>query len=178
MSWKGSIVRKGDVGTAKNYLIFEEIDELNRIVTMCSYGLRRRSGETPRTRHNGGMSCSNSNSVLSFNERDVLTHAGKLQMKVAQKLAAKRYDNFDLKRKERVAIAADNEDIKALENLAKDLQRPRRWRMIEEFSQRAVDMTEYRQMIGILPMGDACSKVTDGTHDTPKNPCLIGDFHI
>jgi len=27
-SWKGSIVRKGDVTTAKNYLSAEELDEL------------------------------------------------------------------------------------------------------------------------------------------------------
>lgn len=33
-SWKGSIVRKGDVGTAKNYLKAEEVEELNRIVVM------------------------------------------------------------------------------------------------------------------------------------------------
>ena len=29
-SWKGSVVRKGDVGTAKNYLKAEEVEELNR----------------------------------------------------------------------------------------------------------------------------------------------------
>jgi hypothetical protein len=33
-SFRGSVVRKGDIGTAKNYLQKEEIEELNRIVTM------------------------------------------------------------------------------------------------------------------------------------------------
>ena len=33
-SWKGEVVRKGDVTVAKNYLNHEEIDALNRIVTM------------------------------------------------------------------------------------------------------------------------------------------------
>ena len=33
-SWKGSIVRKGDVSIAKNYLKQEEIKDLNEIVTM------------------------------------------------------------------------------------------------------------------------------------------------
>jgi hypothetical protein len=33
-TWKGSIVRKGDVGTAKNYLNADEVEELNRIVVM------------------------------------------------------------------------------------------------------------------------------------------------
>ena len=32
--WKGEIVRKGDITTAKNYLSENEIDELNRIVVM------------------------------------------------------------------------------------------------------------------------------------------------
>lgn len=32
--WKGEIVRKGDITTAKNYLSENEIDELNRIVLM------------------------------------------------------------------------------------------------------------------------------------------------
>ncbi len=33
-SWKGGAVRKGDVTIAKNYLKENEIEELNRIVTM------------------------------------------------------------------------------------------------------------------------------------------------
>lgn len=120
MSWKGSIVRKGDVGIAKNYLNSEEIDELNRIVTMyLDYAEDQAKRRAPVTM---AQWADKLDSFLSFNERDVLTHAGKLQMKVAQKLAADRYDTFDLKRKEAEAIAADAEDIEALENLAKDLE--------------------------------------------------------
>ncbi len=119
-SWKGSIVRKGDVGTAKNYLNTEEIDELNRIVTMyLDYAedqAKRRKSVTM------AQWADKLDGFLSFNDRDVLTHAGKLQMKVAQKLAADRYDAFDQKRKKAEAIAADEEDIQALENLAKDLK--------------------------------------------------------
>ena len=33
-SWKGDLVRKRDVGTAKNYLKAEEVEELNHIVVM------------------------------------------------------------------------------------------------------------------------------------------------
>ncbi|MFD1199140.1 virulence RhuM family protein [Brucella gallinifaecis] len=120
MSWKGSIVRKGDVGIAKNYLNSEEIDELNRIVTMyLDYAEDQAKRRAPVTMSQWADKL---DSFLSFNERDVLTHAGKLQMKVAQKLAADRYEAFDLKRKEAEALAADAEDIEALENLAKDLE--------------------------------------------------------
>jgi hypothetical protein len=33
-SWKGTMVRKGDVTTAKNFLQADEIDILNRIVNV------------------------------------------------------------------------------------------------------------------------------------------------
>jgi len=33
-TWKGSIVRKGDIIVAKNYLSEDEIDTLNRLVTI------------------------------------------------------------------------------------------------------------------------------------------------
>jgi len=33
-SWKGSIVRKQDINMAKNYLIHDEIDTLNRLVVI------------------------------------------------------------------------------------------------------------------------------------------------
>ena len=42
-------------------------------------------------------------------------------MEVAQKLAAKRYNEFDTKRKKAEAIAADEEDIRDLESLEKKL---------------------------------------------------------
>lgn len=120
MSWKGSIVRKGDVGIAKNYLNSEEIDELNRIVTMyLDYAEDQAKRRAPVTMSQWADKL---DSFLSFNERNVLTHAGKLQMKVAQKLAADRYEAFDLKRKEAEAVVADKEDITTLEQIAKAME--------------------------------------------------------
>lgn len=120
MSWKGSIVRKGDVGIAKNYLNAEEVEELNRIVTMyLDYAEDQAKKRKAVTMEKWAEKL---DAFLEFNERDLLTHAGKLQMKVAQKLAAERYETFDLKRKEAEALAADEEDIEALENLAKQVE--------------------------------------------------------
>jgi len=120
MSWKGSIVRKGDVGTAKNYLGKEEVEELNRIVTMyLDYAEDQATRRKPVSMEQWADKL---DAFLEFNERDLLTHAGKVQMKVAQNLAATRYDAFDAKRKEAQAIAADAEDIQALEDLAKEIE--------------------------------------------------------
>jgi hypothetical protein len=60
---------------------------------------------------------------LSFNERDVLTHAGRLQMEVAQKLAAERFEVFDTKRRKAEALAADADDIAQLEEMEKAARR-------------------------------------------------------
>ena len=56
---------------------------------------------------------------LSFNERDVLTHAGRLRMDVAQKLAAERFEAFDANRRATEALAADTDDIAQLEEIEK-----------------------------------------------------------
>jgi hypothetical protein len=56
---------------------------------------------------------------LSFNERDVLTHAGRLRMDVAQQLAVERFEVFDANRRAVEAVAADEVDIAALEEMEK-----------------------------------------------------------
>ncbi len=121
MAFKGSIVRKGDVGIAKNYLKKEEVEDLNRIVTM--YLDYAEDQAQRRKTVNMAEWADKLDAFLEFNERDLLTHAGKVQMKVAQKLAAQRYEEFDAKRKQTEALKADEEDIEALENLAKELKR-------------------------------------------------------
>lgn len=120
-SWKGSVVRKGDVGTAKNYLRAEEVEELNRIVVMyLDYAedqAKRRRAVTM------AQWADKLDAFLSFNERDVLTHAGRLRMDVAQKLAVKRFEMFDANRRTAEALAADEADIARLEEMEKTAKR-------------------------------------------------------
>ncbi|MFZ3032860.1 MAG: virulence RhuM family protein [Parvibaculum sp.] len=116
-SWKGSVVRKGDVGTAKNYLHAEEVEELNRIVVMyLDY-----AEDQARRRRPVAMAewADKLDAFLSFNERDALTHAGRLRMDVAQKLAVERFEVFDANRRAAEALAADEADIVQLEEMEK-----------------------------------------------------------
>jgi hypothetical protein len=114
-TWKGSIVRKVDVGTAKNYLKAEEVEELNRMVVMyLDYAEDQAKRRQPVTMTEWADKL---DAFLSFNERDVLTHAGKLRMDVVQKLAAERFELFDAKRRSAEAVAADESDIAVLEDL-------------------------------------------------------------
>ena len=58
---------------------------------------------------------------LEFNEQEILTHAGKVKAEVAKKIAKTRYVKFDNKRKRAEALAADEEDLKQLEEIEKKL---------------------------------------------------------
>lgn len=77
-TWKGSIVRKQDVGTAKNYLKQEEVAKLNRIVTMyLDYAEEQAERRKTITMEEWADKL---DAFLSFNEHEILTHAGRLAL--------------------------------------------------------------------------------------------------
>lgn len=119
-TWAGGRVRKQDVTVAKNYLSREEIEALDRIVVMyLDYAedqAQRRRTLTMRDWED------KLDAFLQFNEREVLTHAGKLRADVAEKLALERYDSFDAARREAVRLAVDAEDMAALEQAERALE--------------------------------------------------------
>lgn len=119
-TWRGARVGKQDVAIAKNYLAKEEIEKLDRIVVMyLDYAedqVQRRKTVTMQEW------AEKLDAFLSFNERDVLTHAGKLRADVAEKLALERYETFDSTRREAARLAADAEDVAALEQVERKLE--------------------------------------------------------
>lgn len=122
-SWSGTVVRKGDVSTAKNYLNAEEIEELDLIVTMyLDYAELQAKNRRAVTMAEWAERL---DAFLQFNERELLTHAGKVRAEVAKTLAEYRYEEFDQLRKREEVAAADAEDlavIKALERRGIDGQ--------------------------------------------------------
>ena len=118
-SWRGSIVRKPDVGIAKNYLKADEIKDLNEIVTMYLDYAERQA----RQRKTVSMEqwSDKLDAFLKFNEQALLTHAGKVKAEVAKKIAEDRYETFNKKRKTAEVRAADEEDFRELEQLEKML---------------------------------------------------------
>jgi hypothetical protein len=122
-TWKGGRVRKQDVTIAKNYLKHEEIDELNRVVNMYldyaeDQAKRRKTMKMREWEEK-------LDAFLSFNERDVLTHAGSMQAAVAEKQALGRYEAFDAQRREAEQLAADREDLAVLERIEKTVLQPK-----------------------------------------------------
>lgn len=114
-NWKGACVRKQDVTVAKNYLNKTEIDELNRIVVMyLDYA-------EDQARHRKTMTMreweEKLDIFLSFNDRDVLNHAGKVSAQVAEQLAFDRYEEFDINHRKTEKLRADQEEMALLEQL-------------------------------------------------------------
>ncbi|MGV7118821.1 virulence RhuM family protein [Paenibacillus kyungheensis] len=98
-NWKGMKVRKGDILVAKNYMSSEEIQSLNRIVTMyLDYAEDQAMRKAPMYMKDW---IEKLNSFLQFNERDILMNAGKISQEIAEKLALSEYEKYNQKRIEK-----------------------------------------------------------------------------
>lgn len=97
-TWKNSPhgkVLKGDVGTAKNYLIEKEIKDLDRIVEQ--YLLYAESQAARQIPMKMAEWVQRLDAFLQFNEYDVLGDPGKVSAEVARKLAEGEYEKFRVK---------------------------------------------------------------------------------
>ena len=116
-TWKGSIVRKGDVIIAKNYLLKDEINNLNSLVdiflTSAEMRVKERRDLTLDYWRN------NVDALLTFQGKDILQSKGSLSKSAMETIIYKRYDEFNAKRKELEAKQADEDDLKTLEDLEK-----------------------------------------------------------
>ncbi len=116
-TWKAGRVRKTDVIVAKNYLDATEIAELNRIASMfLDYGEDRAS---QRQNLRMGDWRQYVDRFVEFNERPLLKTAGSISHERMQQIVHERYAEFDAKRRQAEALAADAEDIKELEAVEK-----------------------------------------------------------
>ena len=120
-NWKSGSVRKGDVTVAKNYLDGVEIDELNRIVVMwldfAEDKARRRKQVFFREW------AERLDDFLRFNERDVLSHSGRVSKKVADERARREYDRFADRRRAFLESEGERAYIESLEAAAKALSK-------------------------------------------------------
>ena len=114
-TWKGSIVRKGDIIIAKNYLNEEEIDMLNRLVNLFL--------ESAELRVKGRKDLTlafwrdNVNQLLEFQGQKVLVGNGTVSKDQMENFVTQVYERFDSRRKQYDALMADEEDIKILDDV-------------------------------------------------------------
>lgn len=116
-NWTGDRVKKVDVGAAKSYLDAEELDTLNRIVTMfldqAEFRARRRQ-VVYMADWEAWL-----DKFLHDQELAVLTHAGHVRAEAAKAHAEGQYELFHA---QRLAPEANSSDISALESAAKQAE--------------------------------------------------------
>ncbi len=91
-NWRGDKPRKHDITTAKNYLNEKELLELNNLAEQyLIFAEGQAMRRIPMTMKNW---ITKLNGFLSLNERDILTHAGKISHEIAKEFAEKEYEKF------------------------------------------------------------------------------------
>jgi len=119
-TWSGSRVRKQDIIVAKNYLSEDEVDTLNRLVVIfLEQAELRAKQQQDLTLDYWKFSVDR---MLAANDQPLLQGAGRVSREDMEAVARERYDAFDTRRRADEAAQADAEDIKALEDLEKDLK--------------------------------------------------------
>ena len=119
-SWEGSVVRKGDIYTAKNYLTEDEIDTLNRFVMVFLESAELRA----KNRQDITMDFwrENIDKIITFNDKELLKGNGSISNEQMKKLVGKVYEEFDTKRKQFEAQQADLYDLKEIEDWEKNIK--------------------------------------------------------
>jgi len=95
-TWRGTKVRKQDVGIAKNYLNEEELLTLNNLVEQYLLFAERQARR--RTPMHMADWIARLDAFLTLNEGDILTHAGKISHELALAHAEQEYDKFHQQR--------------------------------------------------------------------------------
>lgn len=110
-NWRGTKVRKQDVVNAKNYLSEDELTALNNLVEQY---LVFAEGQAMRRIPMHMIDwVKKLNGFLSLNDREILTHAGKVSHQLAKQHAEQQYEEYHQQR-----LASDSpEDGQALDSL-------------------------------------------------------------
>lgn len=120
-SWSGSIVRKADVIVAQNYLTSDEIDVLNRLVTIflesAELHVKMRKDLTL------DFWRASVDKLLLDHGVPLLQSHGRITMEQAQIHARKIYEEFDARRKAFDAAQADELDLLELEQETKNIKK-------------------------------------------------------
>lgn len=119
-TWKGNIVRKGDVVIAKNYLRKDELDKLNRLVMLFLESAELRVKERKDLTLDYWRN--NVDALLAFQGQAVLAGNGHVSNGEMEVYVKEIYNRFDEKRKEIDAQKADGEDLHFLENLENEIK--------------------------------------------------------
>ncbi len=119
--FSGERVRKEDIYIAKNYLTEDELDDLNRFVTVFL--------ETAELRAKNKQDITiqfwrdNINKIIEFNERPLLNHKGSISHAQMKTQVSDVYKEFNNTLKKVAAKEADTQDLEALKQLEAQIKK-------------------------------------------------------
>lgn len=116
-NWRGAVVRKPDVVIAKNYLTEPELAALNNLVEQ--YLVFAEGQAMRRIPMHMADWIKKLDAFLTLNERDILTHAGRISHEMAQAKAELEYDKFKA-----LTAGAPRPVDAAFEQAVKELPKP------------------------------------------------------
>ena len=113
-SWTGALPKRTDTETAKNYLPSDELDTLNRIVSLyLDFAELQAKSHKPMYMKDWIQKLDD---FLKLSGKELLSHAGKISAELAKQKADTEYDKF----KERTVYSLSPVEIHFLENFEKE----------------------------------------------------------
>lgn len=113
-SWTGAFPKRTDAEIAKNYLSSDELDTLNRIVSLyLDFAELQAKSHKPMYMKDWIQKLDD---FLKLSGKELLSHAGKISAELAKQKADTEYDKF----KERTAYSLSPVEIHFLENFEKE----------------------------------------------------------
>ncbi len=120
-SWKGNVVRLGDVFIAKNYLQRDEVDALNRLTVLFLDSAEMRVKE--RKDLTLDFWRNNIDRLMEFQGKDVLKGVGTVSNKQMESIVRQVYLEYNERRKLYEAQQADADDLDELNNQIQALKK-------------------------------------------------------
>ena len=118
-SWRGTKVRKQDVGIAKNYLAEDELRALNNLAEQ--YLIFAEGQAMRRIAMHMSDWIRKLDAFLNINDRDILTHAGRISHEMAQQRAENVYEQYH--QRQLVEQAQESSDFDRMARLLTDGKR-------------------------------------------------------
>ncbi len=122
-TWKNAPqgpIRKADVTVAKNYLASEELSQLNRIVSMY-LDFAEDQARRKKAMHMADW-IDRLDAFLAFNERNILSHAGKISHQLAAEHAEGEFERYEVERRE-LEVKGEEGEVEAVVDQVRQLGR-------------------------------------------------------
>ncbi len=118
-SWKGSVVRKQDIYTAKNYLKQEEIETLNQLTVLFLDSAELRVKERKDLTLDYWRD--NVDALMSFQNKNLLKGSGSISNAQMKAKVEREYETFNLRRKKLALMEEEQRELTELRQIEQSI---------------------------------------------------------